>query len=188
MESTVLHAEESIEGEGLMSSGGKALKRTEVQNVVDRFLHKAGIHDMKSQVIICGSYRREKPSCNDIDLVIVSQSDADKLRIEIALASIFGTLKTRVGAKKSGVFEEVKIQVAVTDFKSQGAALLMATGSAAFNIVCRAKAKREGKLLNQYGLFSQDEYQSCIASVSEMAILEALGMRQYIEPRLRELV
>lgn len=167
-----------------MSSGGKVLKREEVYGVVDRFLHKANLHELKSNVTICGSYRREKATCNDIDLVIESGFGLD-VKIEIALASIFGTLKTRVGAKKSGVFEEVKIQVMVTEPMSRGAALLTATGSAQFNIVCRATAKRKEWKLNQYGLFSQDE--SSIASVSELAILTALGLSQYIEPKSREL-
>lgn len=166
-----------------MSSGGKVLKRSEVPNVADRFLYKAGIHDMKPQVCICGSYRREKPECNDIDLVIVPHSDIERTRIEVALASVFGTLKTRSGAKKSGTFEDVKIQVMVVSPMSRGAAILMATGSATFNIVMRSRAKAKGMKLNQYGLF--DMYsEETIASISESAIFEALGMK-WKEPKDR---
>ena len=75
-----------------------------------------------------------------------------------------------------------KIDMFITDKYSYNFMLLFATGSGKYNMIMREVAKRKGMLLNQYGLYRDNEKISGIKS--EKDIFKVLGMT-YREPKDR---
>jgi DNA polymerase (family X) len=76
-----------------------------------------------------------------------------------------------------------QVDIYRTNPKSFGAMMLYLTGPQEYNIIMRAKAKRKGMILNQYGLYDR-ETRELIASETEKDIYDALGL-EYKKPELR---
>jgi len=64
-----------------------------------------------------------------------------------------------------------------------GAGMLFLTGSQQFNIMMRAKAKKEDMILNRTGLYTR-ESKVKIAGRTEKSIFKMLGM-DFVEPTAR---
>lgn len=119
----------------------------------------------KPKAIIVGSYRRERPSSSDID-VLIESDDADC--IQKYLKKISKKLNGKVYPYSKGV-DKLSMIVDTSDLISQGlvykidafrvvpeefaSMLLYSTGSKEFNVEMRSKAKKLGYKLNQRGLF-----------------------------------
>lgn len=125
--------------------------------------------DKNIKIIITGSYRRQKPTSSDIDLMIVSNNEnaidllhkrlttildgkiypyskgIDKMSFVVDMSDL---------TKKSSVY---KIDAFRTLPENEISMLLYSTGSKEFNIYMRGKAKKLGYLLNQKGLFKDNE-------------------------------
>lgn len=147
------------------------------------------------QFEVAGSYRRESPDSKDLDIIILGNNPKIKQSLLHFLETSFpeGNAKkvTDVNAKSLGNYiiqwyvpmtEDHSIMmdfhlVAPEDFESE---LLFFTGSMKHNVKMRAKAKRMGYKLNQYGLWNGEE---CLTK-QERKIFELIGMG-YIPPKER---
>lgn len=174
-------------------------------------------------VAFAGSLRRGKETIGDIDiLVCVSKpSDAERVaehfralpRVKHVITA--GTNKSSVRAairadngrvsngsselrSKGGQIEEVsgpsvQVDLRVLPIESWGAALMYFTGSKEHNIRLRERALKQGRTLNDYGLFPEDDQDTPpqtrgvkpVASRTETDIYKALGL-PFIPPELRE--
>lgn len=156
---------------GGKAEGGRRIDRTEVEGIVTKLMKEIGQYVVRSE--ICGSFRRGKPDCGDID-VVVQPGDSEEEQLNEAMMKLFGALKTKpYKAKHSGLIDGVQVEVRVTPPEGWGAAVLTSTGSGKFNIIMRAHAKGLGYLLNEKGLWRDGKR---VAGVTEKEIFEELGM------------
>jgi len=127
--------------------------------------------------VVCGSYRRIKPTCGDIDIVCAD------MQVTLDYAIHHGFIPYLKGDKKiSGIFKGRQVdlrQNAVgnppqrTDTLASTMVLYF-TGSKEFNIKCRTAAAARGFLLNEYGLFKNTGE---FVTGSEYNVLEMLELQ-----------
>jgi hypothetical protein len=138
-------------------------------------LRQAKVTRRKSDIVVAGSLRRRAKMVNDIDILLVDTTPASWNKLE----QVEGLTLTMFGPKKAqGVYKKGRRKIRV-DFRavssdSLGAALEYFTGPKQHNLGMRAKAKRQGMKLNEYGLFHA-ETGELIAADTEKAIYAALG-------------
>ncbi len=132
--------------------------------------------------LLAGSLRRHRETIKDID-ILVSATDPDGI-MELfttlpRVATVAATGKTKSSVVlKSGINADLRV---VGDDEFPFAANYF-TGSKEHNTEMRARAKRMGFKLNEYGLF---EGETLVPCKDEAAIYETLGLA-YIPPELRE--
>lgn len=133
---------------------------------------------------ICGSLRRRREVIADIDVVVATEEPAQVMERFVALPEVARVVQH--GETKSEALLESGIQcdLRVVTLAQYPFALHHFTGSKEHNVAMRARAKKAGMKLNEYGLFKGDAAES-IACKDEAAIFAALGLA-YIEPELRE--
>jgi DNA polymerase beta len=151
---------------------------------------------------ICGSYRRQKPFSGDIDVLISHpqiKTDDDQIKSnrphlkEIVqrlkgVGFIIDDLSSQGDTKYMGVCHLPNHQARHLDlrfvcYNSYYTALSHATGSKAVNQMMRQTAIKKGLLLNEYGLFRQNQL---IPTHSEKELYDHLGLT-YLEPHQRNL-
>lgn len=140
---------------------------------------------------ICGSYRRGKETCGDIDVLITSTNNENYLKILIKDLKKNGLIiddLTEKGEKKyMGVCKisniARRIDVRYIDYQSYYPALIYFTGSKEFNILIRNEAIRQGYSLSEYGLKKELD-ESIIFMKNEKEIFDLLGMK-YFQPNER---
>lgn len=182
----------------------KQIPRSEMLEI-DVYLHKVLITiDPQLIGVMCGSYRREKPTSNDIDMMIchpkikTMQDVVDKISylnlfvkelsskkfITDSLTSEDVTSKYMGFCKfKKNAYRRIDIRYMPYD--SYYAALMYFTGSAEHNQKIRAIAKNLGYLLNEYGLYKiKNGLKKHIIVNSEKDIYTTLGL-EYISPEKR---
>jgi len=164
-----------------MSKGDK-IPRKQAQLTAERF--KRLIGPRVARIHFCGSLRRGKLLCGDLDVVAECATREQVQALTNALRYLWGSLKTKpLEPKRAGTFEGVPVQVLIAGQIDVGSAILMATGSSQFNIAMRGYAKARGYKLNRYGLW-KDDARVCIAP-KEIVMFASLGLR-YVEPRDRK--
>lgn len=168
-----------------------------------KFIKKINKHDKNNEYVfeICGSYRREKPFSNDIDVLISKKGVNDKKnhlerivnKLKKPLKSNFNKplivdsmtdkkIKTKyMGFSKLGEYNIRRIDIRFIPYNSYYYALLYFTGSGDFNQKMRNIAKKKGYKLSEYGLYEKDNN---IVVTSERDIFKKLDM-EYLPPRLR---
>lgn len=119
-------------------------------------------------VNVCGSYRRHKSTCGDLDVLISNPLIEDESQISNELPDIVNTLESNgilVGhltnkgkTKYMGVCRLPgkpgrRIDIRFVTYPSLGAATLYFTGSGKFNKIMRYRANQRGYTLNEYGLY-----------------------------------
>lgn len=127
---------------------------------------------------VAGSFRREKETVGDIDVLVVTRSAKD---VSDAIAELpivrdvvaHGDKKLSFDLKSS-----IRVDIRFVQCDQWGAALLYFTGSKEHNIALRKLAIQRGWKLNEYGLF---ESEKVIASREEEDIYKALGL-MYLDP------
>ncbi len=136
------------------------------------------------RVEIAGSFRRERESCGDIDLLVATR-DAAAVLLAFATLSQAEHVLAR-GATKASIHVDGGFQVdcRAVPPESFGAALQYFTGSQAHNVRLRGRALRMGMTLNEYGLFRNDDG-ARVAGESEDDVYAALGL-PWIPPQRRE--
>ena len=140
-----------------------------------------GIDGVK-QAVIAGSYRRQKETVGDLDILVTAKDGAAVIDRFVAYDEV-GDIVSK-GTTRSTVMLKSRFQVdlRVVPEVSYGAALFYFTGSKAHNIELRKRAIRRGWKLNEYGLFEGDDR---IAGKTEEEIYEKLAL-PFIVPQLRE--
>ncbi len=135
-------------------------------------------------VEVAGSFRRERETCGDLD-VLVATDDAPRVLLAFAALPQVERVLAR-GLTKSSVHIDNGFQVdcRAVGLRSFGAALQYFTGSQAHNVRLRGRALRMGLTLNEYGVFRNDDGVS-IAGASEEDVYAALDLA-WIPPTRRE--
>jgi len=151
-------------------------------------------------VDIVGSYRRKLETSGDIDVLICFPNESlevqqelftkiiTKMRKNGYITDILAQGKHKCLAvcvlKKDVAVKHRRIDILLTPKDEYPYSLLYFTGSEAFNIQCRIKAKEKGYSLNEHGLYKNGEKDGEINFQSEKDILKFLGMK-YVSPKLR---
>ncbi len=159
----------------------KRFPREEVKGDVELLLETIGMVGKVRKVGVAGSYRREKETVGDIDILLVTDSP-DEVANAIAALDIVRDVVAH-GEKKISfdLHNGLRTDVRLVKADQWGAALMYFTGSKEHNIAVRKVAIKNGWKLNEYGLFDGEEV---VASKEENDIYEALGLRFY-EPKER---
>ncbi|MDO8648478.1 MAG: nucleotidyltransferase domain-containing protein [Candidatus Peregrinibacteria bacterium] len=130
---------------------------------------------------IAGSYRREKSTIGDLDVLVVTRS-REKVMDAIAKLPIVREVVARGETKMSlNLQSGMRVDIRFVKASQWGSALLYFTGSKEHNIVLRKRAIERGWKLNEYALLEGDKV---IASREEKDIYKALGL-PFVEPRER---
>jgi len=165
-----------------------------------------GLDDTNKYIVeICGSYRREKTSSNDIDVLISKIGTTNLMKKKNHLERIVQKLKNplknnmeqpllvdsmtdkKIKTKYMG-FSKLydnyirRIDIRFISYDSYYSAILYFTGSGELNRKMRQIAKKKGYKLSEYGLF--DSNNIMIPVLSERDIFKKLDM-EYLPPRLR---
>jgi DNA polymerase (family 10) len=150
----------------------------EVKDDVEKLLEKVRSVPGVDRCEVAGSYRRQKETVGDIDILVVTKS-AKKVSDAIAELPFVRDVVAH-GVKKLSFDLKSGIRVDIRFVKRDqwGAALLYFTGSKEYNIAMRKVAIRKGWKLNEYGLFSGKQV---VASREEKDIYDALEL-PYYEP------
>lgn len=181
------------------------IPRSEMKKI-DKYLQQLAKEvDDQLDVIVCGSYRREKTTSNDIDCML----SHPKIKTQDDLKTKKNYLHNFIDVLKENKFivdaltsEDVetkfmgfcrysvktpirRIDIRYIPSESYFPALIYFTGSGSFNQTMRQYAKKLGYKLNEYGLYKQVGTKYKLVPVSsEEEIFEKLGMK-YVEPKDR---
>lgn len=184
---------------------------TKIYKLIEKVIIKMNKHynlDDNNKYIfeICGSYRREKPTSGDIDVLVskmgtnmndsdeinhldrlikrlkkpITQNDNQPLLIDDITDKFYETKYMGFAKYKDNPFRRIDIRYVAYDvFPS---ALLYFTGSAELNKKMRAIAKKMKLKLSEYGLTKEDGSKYLINS--EYDVFKILKI-EYLEPKLR---
>ena len=126
---------------------------------------------------VAGSYRREKPTVGDIDILVVTKSAQE---VSDAIASLDALVRDIAahGDKKLSfdLHNGLRVDVRFVKRAEWGSALMYFTGSKEHNIAVRKIAMSKGWKLNEYGLYDGE---TVVAQREEEDIYTALGLRYY---------
>ena len=177
------------------------IPRKEIDNInkiISKIVKKPYIYT------ICGSYRREKLTSGDIDILITIPDK--KLVTDINhLAQIVEKLKENITSndKQPLIVDDItdknyetkymgflkykkkpvrRVDIRYVPYESYFSALVYFTGSAELNKTMRTIAKEKGLKLSEYGLFNKDD--TMLKVNSEEDVFKHLDM-EYIEPKNR---
>jgi exodeoxyribonuclease III len=140
------------------------------------------------KIIFAGSYRRQKPTSNDVDCLVTETSNSilhkeiiDSLHKANILTDDLSFGKNKymgIWIDKNGIHHRIDIEFC-NNIDLYYYELLYFTGSKETNIMMREAAKKQKKILNQNGLF--DLKGNLFPASSEKEIFNLLGLK-YISP------
>ncbi|MGD0672244.1 MAG: DNA polymerase/3'-5' exonuclease PolX [Candidatus Binatus sp.] len=131
---------------------------------------------------LAGSFRRRRETVGDLDAVAAAADCAAVMKHFNAfpgITEVIGSGETKTSVVLKG---GLQVDLRAVAAKSFGAALTYFTGSKSHCVHLRRIAQARGLLLNEYGLFRNDDV---IASRTEEEIYRALGLA-WVPPELRE--
>lgn len=161
---------------------------TYIYNIISKIINRINFNLIS---IICGSYRRNLPYSNDIDLLITIKNNINNINyLELIIKKLKkenliiesltnDNVKTKyMGFLKINDYPVRKIDIRYVEYDSFYTSLLYFTGSKNFNTDIRNIAKKKDFKLNEYGLFKNKKK---IEINSEKDIFDILGIN-YIDP------
>lgn len=170
-----------LENAGRVDETIKRFAREEVRGDVELLLETIRKVGKVGKVGVAGSYRREKETVGDIDILLVTTAP-EEVSDAISKLKIVRDIAVKGDKKISfDLHNGLRVDVRLVKADQWGAALMYFTGSKEHNIAVRKVAMSKGWKLNEYGLFDGEKI---IASKEEVDIYDALGMRFY-EPKER---
>jgi DNA polymerase (family X) len=134
--------------------GGKAHGGKRISREAALSLYSEIVDQMPTvvSIILCGSARRLKPTCGDLDIVVVPAQDPNLAgELDKFFIQMFGHQKSGKSAK-NGLFRGVQTEFYIASPNNYGTFKQMWTGSAFHNVSLRKKALEMGYSLSQYGL------------------------------------
>lgn len=144
----------------------------------------AYLKDIKdvSRVEIAGSYRRQKETVGDIDILAIASKSSPVIERFTSYDEVADVVSQ--GTTRASVILHCGLQVdlRVVDKQSLGAALQYFTGSKAHNIAIRRLGQLRGLKINEYGVFKKDQR---VAGNTERSVYQAVGL-PFIPEELRE--
>ena len=169
----------------------RGLDRSEVEPLAFKIVSTIEQHCIRVEV--AGSIRRQKPTVNDIDLVIQPKSNS-WLQIIKAIRREFDAITEKQGQKLATLYVPfvskqgrglLQVDLYRASRRMWGILLLIRTGSAEHNIYLAKLAIRKGyRLAYSKGLLNEGG--EIIASETEEDVFQALEL-DYIPPEEREL-
>jgi DNA polymerase/3'-5' exonuclease PolX len=178
------------------------IPRLEVEKIVLYLINKGIRYDPNINIRICGSFRRESDTSNDIDIIIShpdiitkKQADASDIMINfikhlIKSKFIIDSLTSlNVATKYMGICRLTpnhkirRIDIRFMPQESYYTAILYFTGTREFNRKMRGVALSMGYKLNEYGL--SDSKGKPFKVSSEKDIFDILNM-EYLQPQYRK--
>jgi DNA polymerase/3'-5' exonuclease PolX len=174
------------------------IPRQEITKTLDYLETEISKIDDSIIIQICGSYRRQKLTSNDIDLLVTIPTilEEDKNLEKDIIQKIVKKLHDNnflldditpqatdkyMGFIKYAKFPVRRIDIRFIPFLSWYPAILYFTGSKELNLMMRNKAKKLGYKLNEYGIFKGSKN---ILVESEEEIFNLLEIK-YLEPQER---
>ena len=155
---------------GGKAHGGKRISRETALRLYSEIVDRMPTVE---SVKLCGSARRLKPTCGDLDIVVVPADDPQlKQELNEFFVHMFGHQKSGKPAK-NGLFRGVQTEFYVASPNNYGSFVQMWTGSAYHNVSLRRKAAKLGYSLSQYGLKCKTTGEM-LEFESEVALYEAL--------------
>lgn len=140
------------------------------------------------QVSVAGSLRRKRETIGDVDILATSDDAAAVCDFFAGLphfAEVLAHGETKVSARLG---EGLQVDLRAVEPDAYGAALQYFTGSQGHNIELRERAQRQGKTVNEYGVFeltADGERGEKLAGETEKEVYAALGL-DWIPAELRE--
>ena len=171
-----------LQGIDYMESVSGMFLRVECEKVAAELLDYVAGCTAVGRVEVAGSYRRAKEVMKDLDLVI---STADPAAVVEHICSwprsaeVVARGESKTSLRCPG---GLGVDFRIVEDSQFPFALCHFTGSKEHNTEMRARAKKQGLKLNEYGLFRGDELAEC---GSEEEIHRALGL-DFIAAELRE--
>ena len=178
-----------------------------LKKIIDKMNKENKLNDNNKYIYeICGSFRRERPTSGDIDVLVSKMGTKDESTDETKHLEIFiNKLKENIktNADKPLLVDDItdknfetkymgfakykenhirRIDVRYVPYESFFSALLYFTGSAELNKKMRNIAKKMELKLSEYGLFKKDGTKLKIKS--EEDFFKHLGL-DFIEPKFR---
>ena len=161
----------------------------EIAADAERMLDDLRSHPEVIRVAACGSYRRRRETCGDLDFLVSTREP--KIVSEDFVAHEFVESIIAHGETKSSVrwLSGIQADLRVVKDSEFPFAMNYFTGSKEHNIVMRQRALARGWTLNEYRLGPDDSPKVTPQPVPEIReeadLYRALGL-DYIEPELRE--
>lgn len=157
--------------------GGRKITIEEAFKLAEQIILEHNLGCKVSKINLCGSARRGKKHCGDLDFVFIDRNGATKQW----LSETFG-YKKNGKPQTTGLVDGVQVEFYEATPETWGSSVLMWTGSAWSNIRLRKKAVKRGWKLSQHGLFEGDV--NLAANKTEEEIFELLEAT-YVEPTKR---
>jgi DNA polymerase (family 10) len=161
----------------------------DANKIVNEIINRVCI---KAEIIPVGSFRRKMKKVKDIDFLIISNKKDVLQNLSFRRKKIndiidFGEIYAN-GSRRHSLFLNVDGKQLKSDFfvatkKEKPFALFHFTGSKDYNIRIRAKVKKNGLKLNQYGLF-KDGKKITNSITSERKLAVYIGVT-YRKPYMR---
>jgi len=187
------------------------IPRVEIKDTEKMLKREAAEIDSELGVVICGSYRRGKPTSNDIDMLIyhpnvmtmkdiyVPKNTKKKSYLEMFVERLteLGYLVDHMTDKNYRMkymgffqydsYEVRRLDIRLVPYPSLPCAMLYYTGPMELNTYMRKQAIKRHMLLNEYGLYKvgENEVRTAVKIRSEQEVFEKLGM-DYLTPKQRE--
>jgi len=159
--------------------GGTRITREEAYDLYNKIIATNKLETKHNRIQLCGSARRGKKQCGDLDIVFQDNEAGD---FKAWLLESFGTKKN--GKHQNvALFGGVQVEFYEATQESWGTCTLMWTGSKWNNIKLRKAAKARDLKLSQHGLFDQDG-NNLTANKTEAEVFDLLGF-DYLEPQKR---
>lgn len=165
---------------------------SDATRLAEPFLEALTRLDSVEKVDVAGSLRRCRETIGDIDLLVAAEPNhaAEIINHFAGLEGVVDELGR--GETKCSVRVEAgrQVDLRVVTREQWPSALLYFTGSKEHNVMLRGRARKRGLVLNEYGLFHQDEEGKAdrdrpVVIDSEEAIYQALDLYP-VPPELRE--
>ena len=198
----VVLPENIIKGLKYVNKTKTNIPRKEIDEIYVYLIEKIQMFDNDLNLYICGSYRRLKPTSNDIDVIIyhnklktrkqAEESDNMKKFVQILIDDEFiieNYTSLDVPTKFMGLCKKKKnirrIDIRMIPYESIHYATLYFTGSGDFNKKMRKKALDMGYTLNEYGLYNSNGTLVKNKVNNEKDIFDILDM-EYLPPHMRD--
>ena len=164
---------------GKVFGNGNRISRQEVERIIE-ILRNVGLHEQCEKIEVCGSYRRQRETCGDIDIVIVPKRTEDFL-------SWFNNVELEKQIGKIAYYlavDNVQIDIFVATPQTWGIMVMNYTGPAQFNVFIAAMCAEMGHRYTKQKIL--DSSGNCISDYfDDRAVFEFLKL-DYIAPQNRQ--
>ena len=157
---------------------GKKITCIEAQSLFERLLLENDLGSKADKILLCGSARRAKKTCGDLDIVFIDHDN----KVKTWLIDNYGTKKNGK-PQTTFLYDDVQVEFYEATQETWGSTILMWTGSAYNNIKMRRKCKKRGWTMSQYGI-KDNSGNNLTSNMSEREIYEFLEI-PYVDPQER---